>query len=157
MKFKKIIPYRLKKLIPMALLTGACMLPSCKKEPVEPIAYKEKEIRFTYDSFQLLLTEDENGKKQINPEIEYYVADPSVKTIYLNPGTCSWYHYKANEIIDLQNNILEPVINYSEKIRGMSYFDFRPTEIVKVPPQDTMWFIEHGWGIRIPKKNENGR
>ena len=57
----------------------------------------------------------------------------------------------------LRNNILEPVINYSEKIRGMNYFDFRPTEIVKVPPQDTMWFIEHGWAIRIPRKNENGR
>lgn len=144
MKIRKILPYKMTKLLPILGLAGATsVLPSCEKDEIIPT--KEVEIKINPYSLDLVVEKDANGNPRPSPQIEYYVADPYVKTIYVSPCDL-WEFYKAEDIQNLRKNTLEYLINYSPKIRGKNDFIFAHFEIIKIP-EDSLWFIQHGWTI----------
>lgn len=145
MKLKQIIPYKLKRLLPVLGLAGASLVTSCEKEE-DIIPYKDIEIKFFPTSLDLLCTKSSNGTIHINPAIQYYVADPATKTIYLVPDYI-WERYKAEDITKLRKEVLEPMITYSPKIRGKGNFDFGYEQASKAPA-DSLWLVQQGWTVQ---------
>lgn len=155
MKMKQFIPYNLKRLLPILGLAGASLFTSCNKED-DIIPYKEVDVLFFPNSLDVLCSKDNKGTIQINPTIKYHVADPATKTIYLVPDVL-WDGYDAEDITRLRKEVLEPVINYSPKIRGKGIFEFGYQEACKVP-EDSLWIVQQGWKIdRVTNQNRKER
>jgi len=141
MKFHKTIAYKLRHLIPMAAIAGAT-LTSCggnggngeKIEPEKPT--KEIEIKFNSVNLDNVLNIE---------TLKNYANDKTIKTIYLVP-TEHWNALMARNITLMRNNVLQPRLNISPKIKGKGNFDFMLGEASKVQ-QDSLWFVKNGWTI----------
>lgn len=144
MKLKKIVPYSIRKVIPMLGLAGASMfIGGCEKNE-EIVPTRDVEITFTSVYWDDLFY-DENGVRYPSKKAQEYVKDPSIRTIYIMPeGT--WSTIPADGIIALRKVTLEKMLNYSPKFRGKGDFDFWPGEASKVPA-DSLWYVQNGWTI----------
>ena len=147
MKFKKIIPYKMKHVLPILGLAGASVVSSCEKvpqtEPEQPVK-TEVELIFYVNNMQVLGIPNDS-KYIIGDIVKYYTEKPEIQTIYLCPqGT--WNLVPATSIYVLRKNMLQKLIEYSPKIRGRGDFDFMLGEASQVP-EDSLWYVQNGWTI----------
>lgn len=77
--------------------------------------------------------------------VKYYVEQPDVKVIYIRP-TGEWRYHSSQQITSLRKNMLEPLLNYSSKIRGKGNFNYYPGRASNVP-EDSLWLVQNGWTI----------
>lgn len=154
MRFLKKIPYKLKTALPaLALAGGAMMTASCEKEEPDLGPTTDVEYKFSSADIGFLFTNIEHTK--VNPTLEYYINHPDIRTIYLTPAIndSKWYSIRSYEISIFKRYYMEPIINYSPKIRGRGDFTFNPGEASKIP-NDSLWFIQNGWTINKALQNQ---
>lgn len=72
---------------------------------------------------------------------------PDVRYIYMTVGDDSFLNMSALRIHNTKNNILEPVMNFSKKMRAKGTFYFKAGEPSKVP-EDSLWIVQQGWEIK---------
>ena len=144
MKFKNVVSYNIKKLVPILGLAGATMfMGGCEK--TEELQQRDVEITFAYKSYDDLFYDDSNGVRYPSLKAQEYVNDPTVRTIYLVPQG-SWENYNRFSITGMREKTLEKILDYSPKFRGKGDFDFKVGEASKVP-EDSLWFVSNGWTI----------
>ncbi len=140
MQFKKTIPYKLKRIIPMLGIAGASLfMGGCEKE--EPL--RDVELYFSDSNFEIF---DTNA-------IQEAIDQPDVRTVYL-VATGGWETMWKNNIKIFVESTLRPSINMSPKVRGKGDFNFRPGQASLVP-EDSLWITQQGWTInkyRSPKE-----
>lgn len=147
MRFLKKIPYKLKTALPALALAGSAMMTaSCEKEEPDLGPTTDVEYKFSSADMDLLFTNYEHS--ELNSTLKYYINHPDIRTIYLTPAIhdVEWKSMKADKISIFKKYYMEPIINYSQKIRGKGDFNFKPGEASKVP-NDSLWFIQNGWTI----------
>ena len=142
MNFKKVVPYKLKRLVPMLGMAGATLLGGCEKEET----LRDVELRFTNKDYSSLMYMNENNERCISDVAKEYVEDETVRYIYLVPEG-PWYTFVAPTITALRKNFLEIVFEYSSKFRGKGEFNFYPGAASQVPA-DSLWLVQHGWTIK---------
>ncbi len=143
MQFKKILPYKLKRILPILGVAGVGVVSSCEKVgPTEP------DVPTT--SIEYLLSSNGNNFEEylptLLPFIQSFADQEYIDTIYLNADYGSWIFCTSSDIQRLRNQFLEPAINYSPKVFGRGNFSFMPGEASKVP-DDSTWFVKHGWTL----------
>ncbi len=142
MRFKKIVPYKIKRILPMLGIAGASLfMGGCEKD--EPL--RDVELHFNCDDYSAIINITPDEQFFISDIAKSYADDPTVRTIYLIPEG-EWYTYVANTIVALRQNGLEPLFKYSPKFRGKGDFEFYPGAASKVP-QDSLWFVSKGFTI----------
>ena len=62
-------------------------------------------------------------------------------------GYDSFLNTSAFLINKLKENTLEPVMNFSKKMRAKGTFYFKAGEPSKVP-EDSLWIVQQGWQIK---------
>ena len=148
MKIKKIVPYNIRKILPMIGIAGASlMMGGCQKEE-QPT--HDVELRFsTTDVSNVVLIHPEDGpshrSREVSDIIKYLDAQPNIRTIYLIPKD-DWSGYQSQGVTAIRNNTLSYAIDYSPKVRGRGDFNFKLGEASKVP-EDSLWYVKHGWTI----------
>lgn len=144
MKLKKIVPYSIRKVIPMLGLAGASMfIGGCEKNE-EIVPTRDVEITFTSAHGEDLFY-DENGVRYPSKKAQEYIKDPTIRTIYIVPEG-SWGNMFADDITAIRKVTLEKMLNYSPKFRGKGDFNFVVGEASKVPA-DSLWYVQNGWTI----------
>lgn len=134
MQLKKIVPYKIKRLIPMLGLAGATLAaPSCEKEPIP-----------TRDEF---LVFDQDNALTVE-QIQQAAAPSDVHTVYLVPRG-NWTNYRSNNI-SLLSKRLQTWIDASPKARGQGDFEFFVGEAAAVP-EDSLRMVKNGWTINAYK------
>ncbi len=142
MQFKKTIPYKLKRIIPMLGIAGASLfMGGCEKE--EPL--RDVELHFNQEDYSTILYMDIYNNRYISEMAKTYADDPTVGTIYLIPDG-NWETYVSMTINGLRKNILERVFDYSPKFKGKGDFNFHPGAASEVP-QDSLWLVSKGFTI----------
>ena len=130
MQFKKIVPYKIKRLIPMLGLAGATLAaPSCEKEPIPT-----RDEFLVFDQYNFLTVE----------QIQQAAAPSDVKTVYLVPRG-DWFNYQSQNI-SLLSKQLQSWIDASPKARGQGDFEFFVGEAAAVP-EDSLRIVRNGWTI----------
>lgn len=143
MQFKKIVPYKIKKLIPMLGMAGATLfMGGCDKE--ETIVQHDEEVKVHQFEFNKLF-DTADGVLCPSTSIQEMLKDPSVRTVYLVPDG-SWTNFFEKNIITLRVSILEPLLNFSPKLRGKGDFNFAEGEASKIP-EDSLWYLNNGWTV----------
>ena len=94
-----------------------------------------------------LVTYDGFGNMSISPTLIRYDTMPDVRYIYMTVGDDSFLNMSALRIHNTKNNILEPVMNFSKKMRAKGTFYFKAGEPSKVP-EDSLWIVQQGWEIK---------
>lgn len=130
MQFKKIVPYKIKRLIPMLGLAGATLMtPGCEKEPIPT-----RDEFLVFDQFNMLTVE----------RIQQAAAPSDVKTVYLVPRG-NWSNLRSQNI-SIFSHSLQKWVDASPKARGQGDFDFQLGEASKVP-EDSLRIVKNGWTI----------
>ncbi|MCH5335635.1 MAG: hypothetical protein J1D86_07540 [Alistipes sp.] len=114
-------------------LFAALLAAGCSKE--EPT--KDVEIVFTQSKLSQV-------KKDAIQEILNSKGANNIRNIYLIPEEGTWSN--VGFVQALRNNVLQPSIELSPKVRGKGDFNFEVGEASKVP-EDSLWFVQHGWTI----------
>lgn len=145
MKFKKIIPYNLKKILPILGLAGASVVTSCEKpSPYEP-APSEVDLYFDYTHLSTIFTTLYHNPTDYeylpSDLVKYYVEHPDVQTIYLVPND-GWSFYAAKPVMQKLRPGLQTLLDYSPKIRGKGHFEFSFLTMTK---SDSLWLLQNGW------------
>lgn len=155
MQFKKVVPYKIRRLIPMLGMAGATLfMGGCEKEePIVPT--RDVEIELDQGVPEKVIALDENGDRCPSDLAKYYVEDPNIRRIYLVP-VGSWTNCRDREITSLRHATLELLLNYSSKFRGKGDFNFRIGEASKVP-EDSLWYVANGWTINKKYLEQNQR
>ena len=147
MKIKKIMPYNIRKILPMIGIAGASlMMGGCQKE--QPT--RDVELRFSPDDFSniIYIHPDETDftlSREVSDIIKYLDAQPDIRTIYLVPSG-DWRGYQSQGVTAIRNNTLSYAIDYSPKVRGRGDFNFKLGAASKVP-EDSLWYVKNGWTI----------
>lgn len=155
MKFKKIIPYNLKKILPILGLAGASVVTSCEKpSPYEP-APSEVDLYFDYyrsSTIFVKLYHNENDYEYMPSDlVKYYVDHPDVKNIYLVPSG-NWGSMQAsNVLMDLRPG-LQSALDYSPKIRGKGDVQFYPGSLLQ---SDSLWLVQNGWTVKSTSQKQH--
>ena len=122
----------MKKLLFVSLF-AALLAAGCSKE--EPT--KDVEIVFNQDELKLV-------KKDAIQEILNSKGANNIRNIYLIPEEGTWDNFSGVQA--MRNNVLQPSIDLSPKVRGKGDFNFRVGAASEVP-EDSLWFVQHGWTI----------
>ncbi len=139
MRFVNVVPYKLKRLIPMLGLAGATLLGGCEKDD-DPIQMRDVNAFFNVDDFS-----------EIKPEnIKKIAAEPDVRTIYMIPQGY-WENLSTENISNMRKNVLQPALDASPKAIGAGDFQFWRNEAAK---QDSLWYTQHGWTINKSLQNQ---
>lgn len=137
----------------LVLICAGMMMASCEKEEPDLGTTTDVEYKFSSYDMHFLFTNDEHS--ELNSTLEYYINHPAIRTIYLttaiNDG--GWMAMRSYDISIFKKYYMEPIINYSPKIRGKGDFPFRPGEASKVP-NDSLWFVQNGWTINKDLQNQ---
>ncbi len=141
MRFKKIVPYKIKRILPMLGIAGASLfMGGCEKD--EPL--RDVELHFNCDNLSAI-TSEYHGDYSVSELAKAYANEPTVGTIYIVPDG-DWGTYESSNINDLRKLSLEPLFDYSPKFRGKGDFNFSPGAASKVP-QDSLWYVSKGFTI----------
>lgn len=157
MRFTKNLPYKIKRLVPVLGLAGAAtMMPGCDKsdEPIQATQDAELPV-ISKPNQEFLYTFDENGNRIASAMLQYYIDNPQIRTIYLVPKAGDFAGFDAMDIVSFRHNELEQVFTFSPKIRGRGDFVFPWREPSKVP-EDSLWFVEHGWTVNKALAERHG-
>lgn len=146
MRLKQIISYNLKTAIPAVGILGASILSSCEKEtPVRPAVTVEVPM---YNEGSSIRNED--SKKalwDVLTAVRNYADQEYIDTVYMNADLGAWASHTRGDVIhDLREQILEPAISYSPKIKARGNFSFWPGAASEVP-EDSLWIVQQGWTI----------
>lgn len=137
MNFRRTVSYKLKHLVPMAMITTMPFVPSaCLRVENEPAQTRDIDIGFTPQNVDVVLSDN---------TLQYYATDESIRAIYLVPGG-NWDKYTASDIHDLSQKIAALRANITPKITGRGNFNFKPGEASRVP-NDSLWIVRNGWTI----------
>lgn len=137
MKFNKIIPYKLRRVLSLAAIAGAPLLPaSCCKVEQEQQPTHDVVVEFDIGNFD---------KKLDVKNIQNLLQDKNTRYIYLS-ATNHWKGWGASSISALRRAALQPCIELSPKVRGCGNFDFDLGEASKIPT-DSLWIVKNGWTI----------
>lgn len=155
----------LKTLIPALGLAGASMFCACggnepvvdDQNPITPtdsvtptdtIQYRDIELFYSAydDSYKQFLTY-KNNVYYISPELMHYDSMPDVRYIYMVVGDESFGNYIDIQIKYIVQQVLKPVMGFSDKMRGKGTFYFHPEGIHPIP-EDSLWITKQGWTIK---------
>lgn len=134
MRFNKIIPYNMKRLVPMLGLAGATIFGACSKDD-DPVPTRDVLLYFSLENSESLRPE----------KIKEIASQPDVRTIYLIPQG-DWLLLRSDNITYMRKNGLEPAINASEKTTGGGDFRFSPGVASQVK-EDSIWITKQNWTI----------
>ena len=148
MKIKKIMPYNIRKILPMIGIAGASlMMGGCQKEE-QPTHDVELTFSKSEVSNVVLIHPDDaplHISREVSDIIKYLDTQPNIRTIYLIPND-NWSDYPSVLVSSVRNKVLSYAIDYSSKVRGKGDFNFKLGEASKVP-EDSLWYVKHGWTI----------
>ena len=122
--------------------------PKDSTEQTDTTKYRDISLFFSnkghsLDSFLII---DSYGNRYISPTLIRYDSMPDVRYIYMTVGDDSFLNMSSIRISKLKENTLEPVMNFSKKMRAKGTFYFKAGEPSKVP-EDSLWIVQHGWKI----------
>lgn len=164
MKLKQILPYKLRRMIPMICMAGATLLTSCEKPIPEVPDKPDPEVPEVPDNPDTepyvptkieILSFDLSNMNDVKTEnISKIAADSTVKTIYLNSMYPNHYLiYTSEELTGLKPILQEMVDAGKPKTVGYGCFNFQPGYI---SPEDSLWMVEQGWTVNQPQANIPG-
>lgn len=136
MQFKKIIPYNLKRLVPILGLAGATLFTACDKDD-EPT----RDIELTFYEYS-----GSNDYSQIDDmdQLKKYAKDPHIANIYMTVLDKNNYNHCYTVNLNAMRQYMERRINISPKIHGRGNFNFPVGVCDKA---DSLWFTQQGWTI----------
>ncbi len=143
MHFKKTVPYKLRRILPILGLAGASLLPACSKddEPPHDITLEFYEtLRYSYYS-------EIDSKEQL----QAYAADKSIANIYLYVTEKNDYTFCDESNLASLHLYLKNRIKISPKIHGSGNFKL---PVGMIHPVDSMWFVNNGWTINQHLQNQ---
>ena len=142
MKLKQILPYNIRRMIPMLGLGALSMMPmaSCSDDD-EP-----HDIELT---FMNGVSPDgswgSDGSEIENDKIRKHLSDPHVRNIYLKVSEKNDFTDFTKKSINFMKNNFEQKINLApDRIFGRGDFHFVPGV---ADPADSIWFVTHGWTV----------
>lgn len=140
---KKIIPYKIRRILPIAGIAAMGMaLPSCDKDDEPDVPPHDVEIVF-YEDFDVTFD-----------ILRKHAANPSVKNIYLIPPQNDRYGtFEPENVAASRKYFWEPRFEISPKIKGRGDFRIKPGSASKVP-EDSLWFVSKGWTINQYLQNK---
>ena len=145
----QVLPYKLKRLIPMLGLAGASLFMTGCSEKEESIPMRDVELKFTPEDVTAIAYSENSfflsGNFSIGDVAKHYVNDKSVRTIYLVPEG-NWYYFIYTNIQGIRKNVFEPLFEYSDKFKGKGDFNFSIGEASMIP-EDSLWYLSKGWTI----------
>lgn len=123
--------------------------PKDSTEQTDTTKYRDISLFFSNKghSIDSFLITDSYGNRYISPTLIRYDSMPDVRYIYMTVGDDSFLNMSALRIHDAKNNVLEPVMNFSKKMRAKGTFYFKAGEPSKVP-EDSLWIVQQGWEIK---------
>lgn len=123
--------------------------PKDSTEQTDTTKYRDISLFFSNKghSIDSFLITDSYGNSSISPTLIRYDSMPDVRYIYMTVGDDSFLNMSALRIHDAKNNVLEPVMNFSKKMRAKGTFYFKAGEPSKVP-EDSLWIVQQGWEIK---------
>lgn len=139
MRFKNVVPYKLKRLIPMLGLAGATMLGGCSKDDdpmhdVEIVFYNDSDITFDI--------------------LKKHAADPTVRNIYMIPPQNDRFMvFMPEHIHNSRHYFFGPRFEISPKIKARGDFRFEPGVPSQVP-EDSLWYVQQGWTVNKYLQNQ---
>ena len=117
-------------------LAGVTLLPTaCEKEdPMHDVI-----LEFWVD------TGGDNIEQLSIENIQKHIDDKSVKNIYIKPieSKCDFSTCETANLHSVRN-YMQRRIDLSPKMSGMGNFVF---PVGRTDPQDSLWFVQHGWTI----------
>lgn len=138
MQFKKIIPYKLKRLVPMLGLAGATLFTACEKD--EPI-----------HDVEIIFYEDADVSYEV---LQKHIDNPSVRHIYMiPPDNDRFMGFAEGNISASREWFFEPRMELSPKMRAKGNFRFKSGIPSKIP-EDSLWFVKQGWTINKHLQNQ---
>lgn len=123
--------------------------PKDSTEQTDTTKYRDISLFFSNKghSIDSFLITDSYGNSSISPTLIRYDSMPDVRYIYMTVGDDSFLNMSALRIHNAKNNVLEPVMNFSKKMRAKGTFYFKAGEPSKVP-EDSLWIVQQGWQIK---------
>ena len=123
--------------------------PKDSTEQTDTTKYRDISLFFSNKghSIDSFLITDSYGNSSISPTLIRYDSMPDVRYIYMTVGDDSFLNMSALRIHNAKNNVLEPVMNFSKKMRAKGTFYFKAGEPSKVP-EDSLWIVQQGWEIK---------
>ena len=76
--------------------------------------------------------------------------DPTIDTMYLIPDA-DWGYVMAYLITAYREQLFQPALEASPKVRAKGDFNFKLGEASKVPA-DSLWYVQQGWTINQAKQ-----
>ena len=148
MKIYRKLIYNIKRLVPMAGIAGATMLPmSCSEDTIkEDVIPETPEIPVVKHNVDIVFSLTDVIEKFSVDTLQKYIDDKTVDTIYL-VAIEHWNGFTARNISDYRRKLFQPRMEMSTKLRGRGVFDFKLGEASKVP-NDSLWFVQNGWTIK---------
>ena len=143
MKFKKIIPYKLRRALSMATIAGATLMPvGCVKEEQDEPATEQYDVIIELNGGNV--TElDRTFEKYNIDAIKKLDHDKTVRYIYLTPVS-NWGGFGSKNMQLMRKNALEPRMAASPKVRGRGDFKTTPGVMAAIPT-DSLWYVQNGW------------
>ena len=147
MKFYNKVLYNIKRLVPMAGIAGATMLPmSCSEDTIkEDVIPEPPEIPVVKHNVDIVFSLTDVIEKFSVDTLQKYIDDKTVDTIYL-VATEHWNGFTAGNISNFRRKLFQPRMELSPRLRGRGDFDFVLGEASKVP-NDSLWYTQQGWTI----------
>lgn len=123
--------------------------PKDSTEQTDTTKYRDISLFYSSkdNSLDSFLITDSYGNRYISPTLIRYDSMPDVRYIYMTVGDDSFLNTSAFLINKLKENTLEPVMNFSKKMRAKGTFYFDAGEPSKVP-EDSLWIVQQGWEIK---------
>lgn len=148
MQFKKTIPYKLKRLVPMLGLAGATLFTACEKD--EPIGPKHDVVLNFYYAYYDEIKAN-NVQKVLN--------EPSINNIYLNSKYIYGRTFDRSDMTEIPisrlRSFLEESINLApDRVFGSGNLVFMPGAASKT---DSLWFVNNGWTVNKPIPEQKQR
>lgn len=137
---KKIIPYKVRRALPiLGIAAGSMFMSSCSNDNDEPqVPQHDVELKFSVGEY-------DNIKSSI---IKSHADNPAVRHIYLCVEG-DFLNFDADGINNMRNG-MEKRINVSpQKVRGRGNFIFVPGLVTKT---DSLWYVKQGWTINQHQK-----
>ena len=117
-------------------LAGAALLTACEKddEPIHDVIL-EFWVNTLGDNLEQVSIEN----------IQKHIDNKSVRNIYIKPieSKCDFSNCETANLHAVRN-YMQRRIDLSPKMNGMGNFVF---PVGETDPQDSLWFVQHGWTI----------
>ena len=140
----------IKRAIPTIGIAGLTVLPAAcdtddTRQDITESKIAKHNVELPFKDAQLDLGRYLNNNIYPDKLLQEYIDDENIDSIYLIP-VVPWHSYTATDITNFRQNVLQPIMEMSPKLRGQGDFNFFRGEASKVP-EDSLWFVANGWTI----------